>query len=571
MLLTPMFVEADGLDVFADDEDVFSESDLEESLKGKGEKGGEKSVDSLSYVFVKPGKKEGMCPSGLDDLVKYDSEIRIAADIVRQVTSSSRPKMIQQALPILAGERSAQEALLVKELKKLKIDWESCKDAAPGEASDLEVTFLEDGKKTDRVEVDSGDTFELTATVQNKGKGTFCRLYAFTSSDDGLMNGREFLLGKLKPGQKKSWTEKIKVPRQLSSRTDPVLFTFREAHGVAPASKEIRLAVTAPAEPAYSVAWQILDDISGDGDGLLEKGEEARLRLHVRNKGTGRSESTVASIKNISGQGIFITKGRVVLEGIEPGATAYADFKLKMLDGYDGDGFRLEMVVVDVDLAVRLKEKIELDASGGPSGEILETAGTWEVVTTDAPLLPSAVPSVARIATVPAGTVLLSDRSTGDLVRVRLPDDGWCWMKKADLAATGKKPDPKPSTAPAMFFMLGMPVVAIENDTQKTGISPDWTTTADKVTLSGSAMGEAPMEDMYVYLGDEKTFYRSIQDSADPTHLDFETVLDLSPGINYVLVTVRQSPMNVTRKLIVIRRDSPDGTTMETPKKKLIP
>ncbi len=573
--LTPMFVDAESMDIFATDERVFRESDLEQSLESDKVHKDQNPVDELEYVYIKPGKKGGKCPPKVEDIIKTDYEVKVAARILKEVSSniivSSRPKMIQQTAQVLTEERAAQDEKLVKELKKLKIDWEVCGDSPPGEASDLDITFLQDGKKTSSVKGKAGETIKVGLNVHNRGKGTFCRMYAFTKSDSGLLGGREFLIGKLKPGQKRSWTETIKIPKHAPSRVDPMTFTFHEERGIAPEAKEIRLSVAGLEEPSYAVGWQVLDDIEGDGDGVLERGETGRLRVYVRNTGKGKSFSTAVSIKNLSGQGIFILKGRDEIKELGSGGEAHVDFKLKMLESFDADAYLLKLHVVDVNHAVRFRDKIELDAHRSQDVPVEQIEQSHAIAVPEAVVLPLADPAVALLGTLKEDAVVTADARSGDLLRIRLEDGGWGWIKASDLGEPLKKVDPKAAPAILLSYARSLPLIVIDGFDPATGQGGDWTVRQEKLTITGHAWDDASIEDMYIYQGDEKVFYLSNRDADDPTKLSFKTTLELSPGINYVLITVRESPLIVSRAVLVVRRDGPDGQTLESPEKKLIP
>lgn len=570
--LTPMFVEEDSMDIFALDDVVLRESDLEQSLHSDKVSDELLPVEELEYVYVKPGKKDGKCPPRVEEIVHDDWEVKAAARMLKSVSSTSRPKMIQQLADTFEQIRLQQDQKLVKELKKLKINWEVCGESPPGEVEDLEITYLQDGKKVDAFRAEAGSTTELTVTVQNRSKtGTFCRLYGMTKSDNTLLTGREMLIGKLKPGQKRSWTETIKIPRRLPSRVDPIEITFHEQRGMAPPPEERRMTILGLEEPSYAASWQVLDDMEGDGDGVLERGETARLRLYVKNTGSGKSVSTAASIKNLSGKALYIQKGREEIKDLDPGEQAHVDFKLKLTEGYDADAYQLRLTVVDVDRAVMLMEKIELDAVRAQDDPVGEESSVLTVAVDQAAVLPLADASVAMLASLPQGTQLKITARSGSLVRVQLPDEGWGWMKSSDLEEGGKKPTAELDKSLAVSWALDLPVITFQGFDPEVGLDGDWTVRGETLVIQGQATDQQIIKDMHIYLGNEKVYYKSNPHQGEHDELDFEVTLSLEPGVNYLLVTVRESPLLMKRKLLVIRRDKPDGSTMETPDKKLIP
>ena len=71
---------------------------------------------------------------------------------------------------------------------------------------------------------------------------------------------------------------------------------------------------------------------------------------------------------------------------------------------------------------------------------------------------------------------------------------------------------------------------------------------------------------MYIFVGSRKVFYRSNLGGDNPKQMDVETTIPLRPGVNFITVVARESNEVLTREVLVVRRDGPDGALLETPK-----
>ena len=78
-------------------------------------------------------------------------------------------------------------------------------------------------------------------------------------------------------------------------------------------------------------------------------------------------------------------------------------------------------------------------------------------------------------------------------------------------------------------------------------------TRADTVKIHGSAKGTEQLYDLFGFVGGRKFFYQSNKANKDPKSATFEVV-------------ARENPDSTTRRVVVIRKDGPDGAILATPK-----
>ena len=73
-----------------------------------------------------------------------------------------------------------------------------------------------------------------------------------------------------------------------------------------------------------------------------------RLFVKVKNTGKGTAFRTITTLKNLSGVGIFIRKGRFILNKLSPGETKTASFWLDVQNAYAMSRFKVELTVYDL-------------------------------------------------------------------------------------------------------------------------------------------------------------------------------------------------------------------------------
>ena len=115
------------------------------------------------------------------------------------------------------------------------------------------------------------------------------RLRAVAEGD--FLHGREFAFGRVAPGEAKTFEVTTWPALWLHSRTEEVTWKFEAQSGPVPPDLVGRLRITEVPHPRFALAYQVIDDGSGEsvgnGDGLLQRGEKVDLLVTVENVGDG--------------------------------------------------------------------------------------------------------------------------------------------------------------------------------------------------------------------------------------------------------------------------------------------
>jgi carboxyl-terminal processing protease len=305
--------------------------------------------------------REDETPADPDALVE-DYEVDFARDLLSAAKGWKRREVLSSAQAILDKKAGEERTRIAEALRKMGVDWSP---VGNGPAPRLEGVLV-----ADKAEVGAGDTIKLTAKITNKGTGTAGQVRATLKSDDPFFDGRELVFGRIQPGETRTFTVPVKLPKDAITRVDPMTLEVSEEHGAKAlmAANELLLKVAGPERPLFSYAYQIIDDIKGNGDGLLQRGESVRLHVTVKNDGKGKANETLAQLRNLSDEGLFINKGRFNVDNLAPGQSKSVDFTFDVRPEYKSDSAKVELTVYDAVLHEFVTEKLTFPVAAAAKG-----------------------------------------------------------------------------------------------------------------------------------------------------------------------------------------------------------
>ncbi|NOY90998.1 MAG: peptidase S41 [Deltaproteobacteria bacterium] len=553
----PMTVDREDMALTVDDEAMLREADLRSHLTHARARAGQRPSVVLRYYLSEADRQhlQEADPRDQENATEDEFLTRFSQSLLARASRSGRTEMIEDAAPVVTESQRSEMAKAVAQLQRLGVDWAAGTDEG---ASPVNVTL-----STSPTDATAGGPLELRVRVENTGEHTLYQLRATTKSDYNLFNDRELVFGRLAPGESREWSTTLglcatvdgerscRLPRSVVDRADGIRVEFSEAHGHAPANAEVRTTLRGLPRPLFAYAMQVADDIQGDGDGVLERGEKASLYLRVRNVGPGRTFRTQANLRNLSGRGILLHDGRFRIDDLEPGQERLLHFTFDVLSDFEDDVAKLEVSVADLDLREAVTEKLELAIR---DSDTPVRARTGRVSLAEGATLRAAPRTAAEVLGTVRGVVQLAAQAeSGDFVRVALPDGPPAWVASDELVSSGRGGE--------IQFALGHrpPELSV-------GDGHLLVTRDASVELSGTAVDDRFVRDVYVFAGTRKVFYQSNAHASDRRRAQFSTRVPLHAGLNYLYVVARESPEVVSRRLLVVRRDGPDGQLLETPR-----
>ncbi|MEZ4323773.1 MAG: MXAN_5808 family serine peptidase [Polyangiales bacterium] len=558
--VVPMTVDRENMDLLPN-ETYLREADLRAALTHDSARQSGAAVPLVRYYFDAAARRR-LAEADPDANEENEEEaeflIRFAQQILAGAQRPGRLEMLSDAADVISSTQAREMDRAVAELRALGVDWSTGPNAGPSPAEVVLSTSAPNNQGR------AGQDFVLTARVTNRGEHPLYQVRAITKSDYGLFNGRELVFGRINPGETREWSTTLglctteeprnqrvcRLPRDIIDRADAIRVEFSEEHERAPAPAEIRTELHALVGPQFAYSLQVADDVRGNGDGQLQVGELGSIYMRVRNVGEGPTFGVQANLRNLSGAGVLLHAGRFELEPIAPGAERMVRFTFEVLPEFRRETAKLEISVYDTELRESVVENVEVPLTV-PAREVSAASGRVQVAA-GTELRAWADPSAPVVAIAETPTSVSRTATLGEFARVDLGEGRPAWVLAASLgsgAARGELTYPITHRAPT-----------IEISTHDQHVTRDAT-----FTLRGTARDDQRVRDLYVFVGARKVLYRAAP-APDTRELPFEASVPLHGGINYITVFVRESDEVISREVLQVRRDAPDGSLMETPR-----
>ncbi|HET7823839.1 MAG TPA: MXAN_5808 family serine peptidase [Anaeromyxobacter sp.] len=489
-----------------------------------------------------------------------DYQIRFARDLLRRAPYADRARLLEGAKAFVAERKAQEEARLEARFKDLGVDWASGPaQGTPRAAVSVAPPAARDFK--------AGDTVQWTVTVENKGDAPFRRLRAYTAVEkDPLLDRREFVFGTIRPGERRSWSVPVKIPKGVDTRRDEVTLHFDDEAGKSPPDVTTSFGIVELAKPVFAFSVQLDDKAGGNGDGLAQRGESYTVRVDVKNAGTGNAgEKTYVSLKNLGDEKLFIKKGREVIGALKPGETKSAALEIELRRGSKSETLPVRIAIVDEKMDEFVTEKLEWPVAKDEPG-IQPAKGSVVVAGTEAVLRAGASSASPPLATAKKGAVLPVDAKVGDFWRVEWAKGRFAFAADADVKhAKGPR-----SGAVAEAWQREPPRIALLPDPLRGAPVVD----GDQFRLQGTASipagvdASARLRDVFVYVNEQKVFFKVVPETTNQSRMDFATDVPLKPGNNVVTVFAREDDEFQTRRSVVVYRRPPPEVAQDAASQK---
>ncbi len=376
--ITPMRADIEMIDLEAGG--GYRESDLKHHFETQDSNvRDDEPYTGLRYLWTPPksqetnpseggdNEEEGFIPEPTDvdknKPFEPDFVASLAKDMVLALAPSTNPASTKNtdalsALVSLSGllsnRRIKEEKHLIAALKKLDIDWQGAHNSLSKTEANVSISIDKDNV------VKAGEESYVSMTVTNSGPSAFYRLWAVSQSDFRPLDDREILFGKVGIGETVTRRFAFRVPKDSLSEINDVKWTFKSEGALAPDPVALRFKVVPLSRPHFGFKWRIDDKETGNGDGIVQIGESVKLIADIHNLGEGLSLNTYATLKNLSGKQIFLTRGREVLETVESKVQKEAVFAFEVKTDFSQKEATFELAIADIDLREYLVKKLSI-------------------------------------------------------------------------------------------------------------------------------------------------------------------------------------------------------------------
>jgi carboxyl-terminal processing protease len=549
------------------------EADYEWHLEHPSARKGEKPLELVSYLLQpKPGDKakkvhdeDEDAPDDQDDPAESDDDkdqktdflIDFARDLLAQAKTGRRRELVLGSKAFLDKVRAAEDKKVSQALEKQGVDWSAGPTSASGGDPQLQLTLQ---PTTADAKISAGTLSKLRGVVKNVGRVPAYRVRAVLDSDNPIFDENEMVFGKIAPGESKSYELVVKIPASSFTRTDQIkaaLYTQRGA--VKAGGTDLLVNIEGKERPMFAYNYQTIDDQKGSNhDGQVQRGEQVRMLVTVKNIGKGKAMHTEAVLRNGTGQeGILISAGRFEAKELAAGETKVFSFVYEVRPDFKGEEYSLDLAVADTTLGESVTDKIKVKVAGAaPAPESL--TGTATVARDEAPLRETAGDNALVVGRAPKGAVFKTSGKLGAFTRVDVDATRSAFIASADIKAGGSvhgtlKPE----------WQVTPPLLAVIAPTVVVG---------DTVHIKGHATDDRLVRDVYVRVWNrnakipvKKAFYQPNRLAGDRTKMDFEADIPLWAGSNLVQVFARESNEVQSLQTVVVLKRAADGNIVAQP------
>ena len=286
------------------------------------------------------GRKSGR--RGRDDRdLKTDFLIDFARDLLAQAKTARRRDLVQASKAYLDKVRAAEDKKVSQALEKLGVDW----SLGPGDRR-RPAAAAHAAAGVERGEDRGGLGLEAARRGQERRPAPAYRVRAVLDSDNPIFDENEMVFGKIAPGESKSYELVVKVPQSSFTRTDQIKATlYTQLGSVKAPVTDLLVNIEGKARPMFAYTYQTIDDQKGSNhDGQVQRGEQVRMLVTVKNIGQGKALHTEAVLRNGTGQeGILISAGRFEAKDLGPGETKTFSFVYEVRPDFKGEDYSLEL------------------------------------------------------------------------------------------------------------------------------------------------------------------------------------------------------------------------------------
>ena len=484
-----------------------------------------------------PTPEEALTKEEKREKIEKDFYVSLARDIILSSNTPSRQEALDQIQRDISKITKEQDNKIVNQWETLGVDWSYGKKASSAPSMRVKIIpQIPEGR--------AGDEVEITVEVENTGLEPLYRLSATTESKNLIENGKELIFGKLNPGEKKVWSTKVEIPKWALTRQDKISLKFQDAHKSTIPNYDFNVKINALPRPLYAYNYEIVDDgrygSAGNGNGIPETGEKIALVIRVKNIGNGSSEKTVVSLKNLSGEKIFLEKGRTELETLAPGEIRETNFTFNVKN-FESP-IDLEIQIIDEIFRDGITSKVSIPNNIKVSN--YKENNQYVLLKNDnTPIRGGGFTEAPITALSQKGTELRAVGQNEDWIKVNLNENLMGWINK-DKVRTSENAGSTFSDHPHFQETFeAPPIINIKN--------PPVLTNSNVINIYGEINDQDGIELVSVFLGDDKVALVPSTKTNVPVSLE----LTLDEEINLITIIAKDSKGLLSKQSFVVRKE----------------
>ncbi|MEE2785725.1 MAG: MXAN_5808 family serine peptidase [Myxococcota bacterium] len=480
------------------------------------------------------------------DALHVDFQVDLAQAILVATKAPDRAAMMASLGSVIQAREAQAQAKLIEALNDLGVDWSPYGTGSarpPAEPFHGRASWETDA---DDNRVRSGETLKLTIKVQNDGSWPIHRLYAVTECDNEQFDDREFPLGLIGPGDVQARTLPFPVALDTLGQRIRIRVRFKSLGAEVLAPMTIPVEIVPQPLPNFGLTHRFDDTKTGNGDGLVQLGEDVELVVQTRNFGEGRARRLVSSLRRApdapTGQ-VFLKRGRTLSSALAPGDVEELRFEFKV-QGMTPTVAAMRLGVGDPKHGVYAFRDVHVRAFS--VNKRLEAEDKRLLPSPQSPISIYAQPSEKTAAIGWVKGVTLGRPGVPGWYRMTFSDGFFGWIRAADVVEAS---DEGPLTLPEYGAMPTPMRIRVRNESKLK------ITTRAMETLVGDVSSEDPIRDLRIYVNRKKVFFKSAKQALSRNLMRFSVQVPLTFGLNRIDFIARSERVPSHRQTIIIDRE----------------
>ncbi|MGR3179327.1 MAG: MXAN_5808 family serine peptidase [Candidatus Anammoxibacter sp.] len=586
IVFSPVRISDENIDLFKEysyirEEDLLKDKNTNHLTKSRIKK--EKPAREIKYLLetVKESEKEkdkekpafaDTDPYKAGDLSK-DRLVQFAKLLVKNTQKFERNKILKDIAPLLKAVREAEEEKIFNALKETGIDWSNGNpEGSPEPTASLSIALASNQSKKESIpsvkKVKAGEELTLIVKVSNNGKAPMYRTRCITESENIYLDNLEFVFGKIKNGETKSYTKTVNIPKNAIDREDEITVRFDESNGYAPDDLKHTIRIESLSRPRFAYSYQIsdkgIDGKNGNNDGLIQKNENITLSLMIRNIGERSAGTTSVSINNVSEDSIFVEKGREKIGELLPGETKTVNMEFNVKKDASFKDFSIDVLIRESTFGSYILSTLTFQVTEDDDMFALsKVSSLLKVIKNNTPVYGVRWDETEQITSLDMGTIVKSDGKAQGLYRINLPSKKYGWVPEGNVESGEFK---KQSSLGNIEITMQHIPPEINLNTHNMELLSDM----EKVMITGTINDDKAVKNVYVFVNGRKVLYKSrfteqknhhegfqtIQDEIKADRkLDFSIEIILKEGPNTVTIIAHDDEgLTVSKSLVITKR-----------------
>lgn len=469
--------------------------------------------------------------------LKKDFAVTVAQELLKASPGVLRSDLLAKADSIKVKLEAEQQKKIADALKKFAIDWSHGKSTAKAELK----SFVMENKATL-----AGNKLNLSLKVKNVSAEPLYQVHGITHSKTALFDQREFLFGKLNPGQEITRSVEFEIPKDVVARKDLLSVELRDYRREKITESDVPIEIKGLGRPRFAHLIYI-DDSAGNGDGRVENGEDVEVTVWLKNIGDGKAFEPTVLLRNESGSKVFLKNGRFQTGELLPGQETSTKFSFRIKEPTENVAFELQ--IFDGQMHDIWRDKIVIDTATKLNTKAisrtvaLKDKMAWITTKPDE--------NSQKIASLKAGVHMEAVKEINNFYLVKIDNNLSGFINKARVADV-----PKAAAAQkkADFYTINYartPAQVALKFGDGSGFSKQ-----ESGKLVADINDAAKISSVMLYVNGKKILYRDIAKSVGKQKI--ESTIVLKPGVNIISLFAREDATYGQRENITVYYDE-DG------------